>query len=174
MYMKNLLRIIVVFTFFITISPSTHAQNPIKIGYIDFNTLVSAMPGVDSVKIKLQKYQQSLSDQMDAMGAEFENKYLDYQSKSSGMSDLIKQTKEKELSDLQGRIDAFKSKAQQDFQAKQQELLQPIISKAKDAVKEVAKENKFTYVINGIEDIMLYSEPTDDIMPLVKKKLGIQ
>ena len=172
--MKNLLRVIVVFAFFITISSSTQAQNPIKIGYVDFNTLVSAMPGVDSVKIKLQKYQQSLSDQMDAMGAEFENKYLDYQSKSSGLSDLIKQTKEKELSDLQGRIDAFKSKAQQDFQAKQQELLQPIISKAKDAVKEVAKENKYTYVINSIEDIMLYAEPTDDIMPLVKKKLGIQ
>jgi outer membrane protein len=132
------------------------------------------MPGVDSVKIKLQKYQQSLSDQMDAMGAEFENKYLDYQSKSAGMSDLIKQTKEKELSDLQGRIDAFKAKAQQDFQAKQAELLQPIINKAKDALKEVAKENKYTYIINSIEDIMLYAEPTDDIMPLVKKKLGIQ
>jgi outer membrane protein len=111
---------------------------------------------------------------MDAMGAEFENKYLDYQSKSAGMSDLIKQTKEKELSDLQGRIDAFKAKAQQDFQAKQQELLQPIISKAKDALKEVAKENKYTYIINSIEDIMLYAEPTDDVMPLVKKKLGIQ
>ena len=172
--MKNLLRVIVLFVFFIAISSSTQAQNPIKIGYIDFNTLIAAMPGIDTVKIKLQKYQQSLSDQMDAMGAEFENKYLDYQSKSSGLSDLIKQTKEKELSDLQGRIDAFKSKAQQDFQTKQQELLQPIISKAKDAVKEIAKENKYTYIINSIEDIMLYAEPTDDIMPLVKKKLGIQ
>jgi outer membrane protein len=172
--MKNLFRVVVVIVFFIALHISTQAQNQVKIGYIDFNTLVSAMPGIDSVKIKLQKYQQTLSDQMDAMGAEFENKYLDYQSKSSGMSDLIKQTKEKELSDLQGRIDAFKSKAQTDFQAKQQELLQPIISKAKDAIKEVAKENKYTYVINSIEDIMLYSEPTDDIMPLVKKKLGVQ
>jgi outer membrane protein len=171
--MKNLIKVIFVFAFFITFSSSTQAQTPAKIGYLDFNTLISAMPGIDSVKIKLQKYQQTLSDQMDAMGAEFENN-LDYQSKSAGMSDLIKQTKEKELSDLQGRIDAFKAKAQQDFQAKQQELLQPIISKAKDALKEVAKENKYTYIINSIEDIMLYAEPTDDIMPLVKKKLGIQ
>jgi outer membrane protein len=172
--MKNLLKVIFVFALFIALSLSTQAQTPVKIGYLDFNTLISAMPGIDSVKIKLQKYQQTLSDQMDAMGAEFENKYLDYQSKSAGMSDLIKQTKEKELSDLQGRIDAFKAKAQQDFQAKQAELLQPIISKAKDALKEVAKENKYTYIINSIEDIMLYAEPTDDIMPLVKKKLGIQ
>ena len=172
--MKNFLKVIVVIVFFITLSSLSQAQNPVKIGYIDFNTLISAMPGIDSVKIKLQKYQQTLSDQMDAMGAEFENKYLDYQSKSAGMSDLIKQTKEKELTDLQGRIDAFKAKAQQDFQTKQQELLQPVVNKAKDAIKEVAKENKYTYIINSIEDIMLYSEPTDDVMSLVKKKLGIQ
>jgi len=38
----------------------------------------------------------------------------------------------------------------------------------------VAKENKYTFIINSIEDIMLYSEPTDDVMPLVKKKLNIQ
>ena len=172
--MKNLVRTIAIFSFIITLSFSSHAQNPVKIGYIDFNGLIAAMPGIDSVKIKLQKYQQTLTDQMDAMGAEFESKYADYQSKAPGMSDLIKQTKEKELSDLQSRIDAFKTKAQQDLQAKQQELLQPIISKAKDAVKEVAKENKYTYVINAIEDVMLYAEPGDDILPIVKKKLGIQ
>jgi hypothetical protein len=37
----------------------------------------------------------------------------------------------------------------------------------------VAKENKYTYIINSIEDIVLYSEPADDILSLVKKKLGI-
>ncbi len=28
--------------------------------------------------------------------------------------------------------------------------------------------------INAIEDVLLYSESPDDILPLVKKKLGIQ
>jgi outer membrane protein len=172
--MKNFIRIIAVVVLMITFSSASQAQNALKIGYIDFNTLVAAMPGIDSVKIKLQKYQQTLTDQLDAMRAEFENKYLDYQSQSSGMSDLIKQTKEKELQDLQGRIDAFQTKAQQDLQTKQQELLQPIVEKAKGAVKEVAKENKYTYVLNSIEDVVLYTEPGDDIMALVKKKLGIQ
>lgn len=144
-----------------------------KIGYIDFNGLIQAMPGIDSVKTKLQTYQQTLSDQMDKMRTEFENKYLDYQSQSATMSELIKQTKEKELSDLQSRIDAFSQKAQTDLQAKQEELLKPVIDKARGAIKEVAKENKFTYILNSIEDVVLYSEPADDVLPLVKKKLGI-
>ncbi len=172
--MKNVVKTFVIFSLIIVLATAAHSQTTQKIGYIDFNNLVAAMPGVDSVKIKLQNYQKTLSDQLDAMRAEFENKYLEYQQGSSGMSDLIKQTKEKELQDLQGRIDAFQQKAQTDLQAKQQELLQPIVSKAKDAIKEVAKENKYTFIINAIEDILLYSEPVDDVLPLVKKKLGIQ
>ena len=171
--MKNIVKILTIVAVIIAFSSASNAQNAQKIGYIDFNTLIAAMPGVDSVKIKLQKYQQTLTDQLDAMRAEFENKYLDYQSQSSSMSDLIKQTKEKELQDLQGRIDGFQTKAQQDLQAKQAELLQPIVDKAKAAIKEVAKENKYTYVLNAIEDVVLYKEPGDDVMEIVKKKLGI-
>ncbi|MGA3013779.1 MAG: OmpH family outer membrane protein [Bacteroidales bacterium] len=172
--MKNVVKSFVLISLIIVFATTSHAQTAQKIGYIDFNGLVATMPGVDSVKIKLQKYQQTLSDQLDAMRAEFENKYLEYQQGSSGMSDLIKQTKEKELQDLQGRIDAFQQKAQTDLQTKQQELLKPIVDKAKDAIKDVAKENKYTFIVNAIEDILLYSEPADDILPLVKKKLGIQ
>ncbi|MEI6681930.1 MAG: OmpH family outer membrane protein [Bacteroidota bacterium] len=172
--MKKLAKLFAIVVLIIGCSFASHAQNPIKIGHIDFNTLLAAMPGIDSVKIKLQSYQKTLTDQMDAMKAEFESKYLDYQSQASSMSDLIKQTKEKELSDLQGRIDAFQQKASTDLQAKQQELVAPFIEKAKAAIKEVAKENKYTYVLNAIEDVVIYKDETDNVMPLVKKKLGIQ
>jgi outer membrane protein len=126
------------------------------------------------VKIKLQDYQKTLTDQMDAMKAEFENKYMDYQSQSATMSDLIKQTKERELTDLQGRIDAFQQKATGDLQTRQQELIAPFIERVKKAVEDVAKENKFTLVINAIEDVVIYKDPADDLQALVKKKLGIQ
>ena len=172
--MKKLAKLFAVIALIIGCSFASHAQNQVKIGYIDFNTLLAAMPGIDSVKINLQKYQKTLTDQMDAMKAEFESKYLDYQSQASSMSDLIKQTKEKELSDLQGRIDAFRETAQQDLQSKQQELVAPFIEKAKTAIKEVAKENKYTYVLNAMEDVVIYKDETDNVMPLVKKKLGIQ
>ncbi len=96
--MKNVVKTFIVSFLIIVLATASKAQNVQKIGYVDFNSLVAAMPGVDSVKIKLQKYQQTLSDQLDAMRAEFENKYLEFQQGSAGMSDLIKQTKQKELS----------------------------------------------------------------------------
>ncbi len=171
--MRKVFKVIAILAVVLASGFNSQAQAPVKIGYVDFNTLVAAMPGIDSVKVKLQVYQKTLSDQLDAMRAEFESKYQDYQANSAGMSELIRQDKEKQLQDLQARIDAFQQKAQTDMQSKQQELLAPIVDKAKKAVKEVAKENKYTFIMNGIEDILLYSEPTDDVMPLVKKKLGI-
>lgn len=172
--MKNSVKVFALLLMLFGLTSMSQAQSTQKMGYIDFNILLAGMPGIDSVKIKLQNYQQVLTDQMDAMKAEFENKYLDYQSQSATLSDLIRQTKEKELTDLQGRIEAFQSTAQQDLQTKQAELLQPFIEKAKAAVKEVATENKYTFVFNSIEDVVLYADPADDLMPLVKKKLGMQ
>lgn len=168
------MRLFIVAVVILASSASVQAQNPLKIGYIEFNTLLAAMPGVDSVKIKLQAYQKTLTDQMDAMRSEFENKYVDYQAQSAGMSDLIRQTKEKELTELKGRIDDFEQKANQDLMAKQQELIDPFIARAKSAISDVAKENKYTFVLNAIEDVMLYKSDADDMMGLVKKKLGIQ
>jgi len=38
----------------------------------------------------------------------------------------------------------------------------------------VAKEGGYAYIMNAVEDLILYSEGGEDVMPQVKKKLGIQ
>jgi len=75
--------------------------------------------------------------------------------------------------DLQGRMEAFQGSAQQAMSEKESELTAPIIDKAKVAVKAVAKDNGYSYIFNSTEGLLLYAEPNDDIMTLVKKKLGL-
>ena len=48
----------------------------------------------------------------------------------------------------------------------------PIQKKAIEAIQTVAKENGYAYVIS--KDQLLVSPPADDILPLVKKKLGLK
>ena len=57
------------------------------------------------------------------------------------------------------------------YAQKQQDLIAPIQKKAVDAVQTVARENGYAYVIS--KDALLVSPPADDLLPLVKKKLGI-
>ncbi|HAG16791.1 MAG TPA: hypothetical protein DCG69_09795 [Bacteroidales bacterium] len=173
--MKNILKAIVVIVLFIA-GASAQAQTapPVKIGYIDFAEIVSMMPGQDSINKKLQDYVASLESQMKAMQTEYEGKINNYQATQATMSQIIKQTKEKEILDLQQRIEAFNQQAQNEIQNKQMELTQPLINRIQSAIKAVGKENGFTYVLNGNEQIILYAEGGINILPLVKKKLGIK
>lgn len=151
-----------------------NAQNQEKFGHLNFADLYTVMPGIDSVRIAYEEYAASIQEQFDAMQTELETKITDYQNNQTTMSVIIRQTKEREIADLQARMEAFQSSAQQDLQDKEMELTSPIIDKAQNAVKEVAKENGYTYILNAAGGMLLYADPGDDIMDLVKKKLGIQ
>ena len=105
------------------------------------------------------------------MQTELQAKYEKYMAEGSTYSEIIKASKEKELQDLKNRVDEFTAQARQDLQNKQQELSRPIYEKARKAIELVAKENSYKYVLDTSTGVVIYSEPTDDILQLVKKKL---
>ncbi len=150
------------------------AQSPLKIGYINSNKLMGTMPEADSAQTHVKIYAAGLQKQMQSMALEYQSKVRDYQSNVGTMSDLIRQTKEKEISDLQQRIQAFQASADKDVQKKQQELFQPIITKVKNAIDAVGKENGYTYILDVSQGVVLYYGNGDNITPLVKKKLHLK
>ena len=54
--------------------------------------------------------------------------------------------------------------------------MQPVLQKAEKAIKDVAKENGFTYIFDLARGPIIYFDETMsiDILPLVKAKLGIE
>ena len=149
------------------------SQATAKFGYIDSNEILTLMPETDSLQDELKKYDDFLYQQMNSMAMEYQTKVTQYQENFNTMSDLIKQTKEKEITDLQARIQAFQQSADQDLGAKQAELFNPLIEKVKNAISEVGKENGYTYIFDVGTGALVYYEMGDNVLPLVKKKLGI-
>ncbi len=69
---------------------------------------------------------------------------------------------------------AFQQSADQDLGAKQAELFNPLIEKVKKAISDVARENNYNYIFDvGIGALVFY-ENGDNVLPLVKAKLGVQ
>lgn len=159
----------------LSLALSGNAQQKVKFGHLNSNDLLDAMPDKSDAQKKLQDYSKQLEDQLLAMQEELEKKYNEYLEKKDNMTDLIKKSKEEELISLQQRIQTFQTNAQQELQKKEQELLKPIIDKAKKAIEDVCKENGYTYVFDtGTGALLYYPKDSDDILPLVKKKLGIK
>lgn len=148
------------------------AQNQ-KYGHIDSNELLVLMPERKQAEKAIQAYAQELENQLEELSKEYETKIRDYQSKEATMTEAIKRMKVKEINDLDMRIKDFQNVAQEEFQNKQNELMKPILDKAKKAIQDVAEEQKFTYIFDVGSGALLYYPESNDVLPLVKKKLNL-
>ena len=170
--MKKTLILFVVALF--SFGATAYAQKTVKLGHINSTDLMQIMPGKDSAQAAFQNKVTELEAALTAMQEEFQTKYSDYQERQAQMTELIRKTKEQELLDLRQRIETYQQNAQQELQEKEKELLQPIIDKAKQAIADVAKENGYSYIFDTSAGTLLYQQDSDDILPLVKKKLGLK
>ncbi|MBQ3579399.1 MAG: OmpH family outer membrane protein [Bacteroidales bacterium] len=167
---KTLIALLVVM---ISVCGTAMGQKPVKLGHINSADLMQIMPGREDAQNTIQKEVDELQTTLKNMQNELEQRYNDYMAKKDQMSDLIRQTKERELQDMGARIQEFQENAEKKLQDRQQEVLKPIIDRAKKAIEDVAKENGYTYIFDTSVGALLYQQDSEDILPLVKKKLGL-
>lgn len=145
-----------------------------KIGHVSLDSLLKGMPESDSAKKSYAAYAQQLESTLESFQKEFQQKYQDYQQNQASYTGIIKQSKEQELNDMNQRIQAFQQQAQTSLQHYGDSIQRPVITKAKNAVSAVAKENGYKYVLDTSQGFVLYFEDSDDLYALVAKKLGIK
>lgn len=145
--------------------------NAQKVAHLHLDSLSNLMPETKIAKGVAEVYFNDLKKTAGAMEEEFQKKYNDYLQAEATMSELVKKTKQDELQSLQTRIQDFNQQAQMDYQKKSADLTAPIMEKAKKAIEAVAKENGYKYVLDTSAGNVLYSEQSEDIILLVKKKL---
>ncbi|MEO8085890.1 MAG: OmpH family outer membrane protein [Bacteroidota bacterium] len=170
--MKHLTKALLVLSI-VSISFVTKGQTS-KFGHINSADLIQLMPETKQSDSTLRKFGESLDGQLKTMTAEYQSKLQKYQSSRDSMPDAIKAVKEKELEDLGNRIQDFQSTAQESIQKKKEDLYGPILKKADQAIKDVAKEKGFSYIFDTSGGTVLYAQESDDVMALVKTKLGLK
>ncbi len=169
--MKKILTVLVVVMGLILAANTTKAQN--KIGVISLQELIPSMPEFKNVDTMLNEYQNALGQNYDDMRKEYYEKDSILSGKDTARFTKAQlEIKRKELGDLVVKLQGWQQQAQQLYQQKQQELITPIQKKAVEAINAVAKENGYGYVLT--KDALLVSPPADDLLPLVKKKLGVK
>lgn len=133
------------------------------------------MPEMAEAQKTLQTKQEEVQKESQSLRDQYQKLITDYTQNQKTYSDIIRASKEQEINELGQRIQKFEELAMNELQKSRDEILQPVMDKATNAIKEVAKENGFTYIFDMNSGAIIYaSETSEDILPLVKKKLGIQ
>ena len=147
--------------------------NAQKIGHVNSQELLAAMPELKGMQAKLDTLAGQYETQFANMQEEFNKKVAEFQQQQSTMTAGVRDFRQQEIVEMEQRIQLFYQTAQKDIQAKQQEYLIPIQNRMLEAIKKVGAAQGCTYVMDAVA--MLYIAPDAlDLMPAVKAELGIK
>lgn len=150
---------------------STQAQT--KFGYLNSNELLASMPESVTMQTELQDYAKKLENQLSDMQSEYERKVTDFQQNEITYSELVKEDKIREVESIQKRMVDFQQSAQKSLAQKETELFTPIRDKAMEAIQEIAKDGKYTYIFDSGAGSFLYVDESENVIEKVKAKLGM-
>jgi len=166
-------RIIGIAALVILVATAAQSQN-LKFGHVNSDELIQALPEFDTASVQLENFRQELINALELMQVELNNKSDAYNKASKNLTEVVRQTKEQELIDLNRRIQDFQSNAQEQLQNKQIELFQPIYNKVDKVIKNVGKENGFVYIFNIGSTLYVDETKSVNVLPLAKAKLGLK
>ncbi len=166
----NKIKIFLVAAVIVTTAGSAAAQ---KTGYIRVDDVVRLMPETAKLQAALESFQKdSLQPRFNYTLAEFQRKDSMVNGKDSLKTPAAARAKmREEMQQDMYELQNWQQLSSQLVQNKQDQLLEPIYTKAIDAVQAVAKENGYAYVYT--KDALLVAPPADDLLPLVAKKLNL-
>ncbi|MDE5842257.1 MAG: OmpH family outer membrane protein [Muribaculaceae bacterium] len=147
----------------------------VKIGLVDTNAILAAMPEMATAQQKLQETQNKYETQYKALGEELQKQYDELANMKEDELPAIRENKTRAFADNQQKLQQFEQQVMQEMQKMQSDLMAPIFTKMKDAIESVGREGSYTLVqAMDPQSIFYYSAPAQDITPLVKTKLGLK
>lgn len=148
-----------------------------KYGHLNFGNLIADMPQTESANKELEAYQKQLVAKGEEMAKNLQIEFegLLNEANQGNLSPLQQQEAEADLQKKEQDIRTYEQEVRQKVEKKRQELLGPIMEKADEAIKAVAQENGYELIFDtSVFNAILFAQDSDDVMPLVKAKLGLQ
>ena len=172
MYRKQIMKRILLIAVVAFMSVAASAQS-LKWAYVDFNELVMLMPEMDEARATMDENQKTNEEILVAMYEEYQTKMQQYQQKAESWTPAIRESKEKEIMEIQSRFEQTQQSLQVELQQLQQNLQAPIYEKAQTTVGDLAKAKGVAFVFE--KSSLLYLDPAQgiDLTPEARTALNI-
>jgi outer membrane protein len=151
-----------------------NGQQGFKFGHVDTQDVFQSLPEMATVEKTIEEEYKKQEAQLTSLQEQLKAKQDDYVKVAKNLAPDVRAQREAELQQFNQRIQSFYTLAQQQLQAKQQELQAPLVKKVEAAIIAVGDEQGFLYIFEKESGLTVYlSTKSIDATPLVKAKLGI-
>lgn len=146
-----------------------------KFGYVNTQELLVGMSEMKLADNQVQALQNELLAKGQEMVIKFEDEYKAYMNEASGgtLSKVQMQQKEEVLVAKQEDLKKYEADIQQKVAAKREELYKPIIDKVKSEIEKLGKEGGYTMIFDSSIGMILHAAESENLMPVLKTRLGI-
>ena len=131
---------------------ATFAQ---KFGTVNTQTIMQALPEIAKINGELEAQSKTYQNDLKSMQDEPQRPSDAYEKAKSTMNATAQQQKEQELQTLYQKIQQTYQDNQQALQKKQQELMQPVLTKVRNAINNVGKTGGYTFIFE--DGVAVYS-----------------
>ncbi|WP_339700863.1 OmpH family outer membrane protein [uncultured Marixanthomonas sp.] len=169
--MKHLKSVMVALAIFVGATSFVNAQT--KVAHIDTQALVESMPEMKAAQSELDKIQKTYDTEIKAMAKELQTKMTQYDQEAATKTDEENEKRFQEVQGMQSNIQSYRQQAMQDLQKKQEDILKPVLEKARAAIQKVGRAQGFQYVMDSTTGSGILLADGKDLMIDVKKELGI-
>lgn len=165
------INLLIAIMLFVSVTSFVNAQ--VKVAHINTQDLVAVMPEMKAAQGQLEKLQKTYDTEIKAMAKEFDAKLKQYDAEAGSKTEAENKKRAEEVQGMQNNINAYRQQALQDLQKKEVDLFQPILDKARAAIQKVARAKGIQYVLDATQGNGLLVSDGEDLLPAVKKELGI-
>ena len=117
-----------------------------KFGKVNTQTIMQSMPEVSKANGELEAQQKQYANDLQAMQNELQRKSEEYQKNQSTMNATKQKETETELQNMYNKIQQTYQDNQKALQDKSNELMQPILTKVRNAINAVGQAGGYTYI----------------------------
>lgn len=125
-----------------------HQTVPATFGYLSYNEVIKQMPEYTQAQSSIEKLKTYYDQEMDRAEQEFTKKFSEYIEGFRSFPENIMLKRQKELQSLMEQSMKFKSEAQQLLTKSEDELMAPINTRLREAIKTVGKQLHLSYILN--------------------------
>ena len=147
-----------------------------KFAFVDTDYILSKIPEYNDAQAQIDDLSAQWQNEMEAIYAEVNNLYQEYQAKKAIYPEEVRAKKEAEILAKEKEIKNFqKNKFGTDGELykKRTELVKPIQEKVFTAIQDIAEKENYAVVLNKAEGVsIIYSNSKYDISDDVLDKLG--
>lgn len=148
-----------------------------RYGHINLGNLIAQMPQAIAANDSLEVIQASKVAVAQAKAAQFERDAGDFIRKvqAGELTPVQQQQQQAALEQRQAEVQQLEQVIALEMENERNRMLEPIVDRAMEAIEAVAEENDFAMIFDtSIFGAIMYAAEAEDVMPMVKAKLGIE